>query len=180
MYLASERHALAQDRSRPARGGEEGSRAVPGLDELGLIYAFLYRRVGNREDAEDLTQEVALKGLPRLQEGRETAAIRGYLFATARSVLASFWARRLGRPEAELPEDLWLEEAEPVTTTAAADEVERVLGALPDRYRRLLDLRFLKGYSSKEAAAEMGVTLGAVKVMQLRALRAAAKLERPL
>ena len=39
----------------------------------------------------------------------------------------------------------------------------------------MLELRFLHGYSLKEVAAEMRLTVGAVKVMQLRALRAAAK-----
>ena len=69
------------------------------LEELELIYAFVYARVGNRPDAEDLTQQVALKAIPRLREGASTAAIRAYLFATARSTLASFWSGRFGMPE---------------------------------------------------------------------------------
>jgi len=39
----------------------------------------------------------------------------------------------------------------------------------------VLELRFLRGYSIKEVAAELKATPGSVKVMQLRALRAAAK-----
>ena len=54
--------------------------------------------------------------------------------------------------------------------------VQRVLEQLSDNYRRVLELRFLHGYSLKEVAAEMNSTVGAIKVMQLRALRAAAKL----
>ena len=57
------------------------------LDELELVYAFIYARVGNRADAEDLTQLVALKAIPRLRPGSPPSAVRGYLFATARSVL---------------------------------------------------------------------------------------------
>ena len=93
------------------------------LEELELVYAFVYARVGNRPDAEDLTQQVALKAIPRLREGASVSAIRAYLFATARSALASFWASRFGMPEDELRDDLWVEKAEP---DATGEPVERV------------------------------------------------------
>ena len=150
------------------------------LDELDLIYAFLYARVGNRADAEDLTQQVAMKAIPRLRAEAAAASIRAYLFATARTALAGFWARKFGLPEDELDDDLaapaaaaspWPETGE------AAERVNRILGALPANYRRVLELRFLRGYSLKEVAAETGNTVGGIKVMQLRALRAAAKVD---
>ena len=65
------------------------------VNELELVYAFIYARVGNRADAEDLTQQVAMKAIPRLRQGAPASAIRGYLFATARSVLGAFWSTRL-------------------------------------------------------------------------------------
>ena len=145
-------------------------------EDLAFVYAYIYRRVGNREDAEDLTQEVALKALPRLHRDRPLAAVRSYLVATARSVLANFWGARLGLPVSELHEDFEARPEEAAPSGRAEEEVERVLALLPDNYRRLLELRFLRGYSTREIAAELGTTVGAVKVMQLRALRAAAKL----
>jgi RNA polymerase sigma factor (sigma-70 family) len=147
------------------------------LDELELVYAFIYARVGNRSDAEDLTQHVALKAIPRLREGSSTAAIRSYLFATARTVLASFWSTKLGMPEDELREDLALGTEAPEPSGDAVERVNRILAALPANYRRVLELRFLRGYSLREVAAEVGSTVGGVKVMQLRALRAAAKVD---
>jgi RNA polymerase sigma-70 factor (ECF subfamily) len=57
--------------------------------------------------------------------------------------------------------------------------VQEVLAQLSDNYRRVLELRFLHGYSLKEVAAEMNSTVGAIKVMQLRALRAAARVRLP-
>ena len=150
------------------------------LDELELVYAFIYARVGNRPDAEDLTQQVAMKAIPRLRQGAPASAIRGYLFATARSVLGAFWSTRLGLSEAELRDDLAL--ATPAPPSPADDRtetVQQILSQLSDNYRRVLELRFLHGYSLKEVAAEMNSTVGAIKVMQLRALRAAAKV-RPL
>ena len=146
------------------------------LKDLELVFAFVYARVGNRPDAEDVTQQVALKALPRLKEGSAPSAIRGYLFASARSALAEFWSRRLGIPQEELDDDLYM--PEPIETPGgAAERVERILGRLPDHYRRVLELRFLRGYSLKEVAREMGSTVGAVKVMQLRALRRAGGLD---
>ena len=149
------------------------------LDELEIVYAFIYARVGNRADAEDLTQQVAMKAIPRLRQGAPASAIRGYLFATARSVLGGFWSTRLGLSEAELHEDLALALPTSPPSEESADTVQQILAQLSDNYRRVLELRFLHGYSLKEAAAEMNSTVGAIKVMQLRALRAAAKV-RPL
>ena len=147
------------------------------LDELELVYAFIYARVGNRADAEDLTQQVALKAIPRLRQGAPASAIRGYLFATARSVLGAFWSTRLGLSQAELHEDLMLAVPLGEPSDEPAERVQRILARLSDNYRRVLELRFLHGYSLKEVAAEMRSTVGAIKVMQLRALRAAAKVD---
>ena len=143
--------------------------------DLAFVYAFIYRRVGNREDAEDLTQEVALKALPRLRRDRPLAAVRAYLVATSRSVLANFWTQRLGTPVGELHEDVGAPVDQAPPTDRAAEQVERVLSLLPHHYRQLLELRFLRGYSTKDVARELQTTVGAVKIMQLRALRAAAK-----
>ena len=145
------------------------------LDELELVYAFIYARVGNRADAEDLTQQVAMKAIPRLRQGAPASAIRGYLFATARSVLGGFWSTRLGLSEAELHDDLALAAPPAPPSLAREETVQQILSGLSDNYRRVLELRFLHGYSLREVAAEMRSTVGAVKVMQLRALRAAAK-----
>src|SRR5258706_10511069 len=93
------------------------------LDELEIVYAFIYARVGNRADAEDLTQQVAMKAIPRLREGAPASAIRGYLFATARSVLGGFWSPRLGLSESELHEDLAMAAPQAPPSEARVDTV---------------------------------------------------------
>jgi RNA polymerase sigma factor (sigma-70 family) len=147
------------------------------MREFEHVYAFIYSRVGNRADAEDLTQQVALKALHRLREGYPGPAVRSYLYTTARSVMASFWSHRARVPEAELAEDLWVDGRgdELTAPPAAAAWLHLTLNALPSNYRRVLELRFLRGYSLQETALEMGKTVGGIKVMQLRALRAASR-----
>lgn len=150
---------------------------TPALDEFDRVYAFLYSRVGNRFDAEDLTQQVAMKALPRLRVGAPPESVRAYLYSTARSVLAVFWSDRFRMPQSELssdvvdsPSDHW----SPEPSAESAAWLERTLSALPAHYRQVLELRFLQNCSIREVAHAMGRTEGAVKVMQLRALRAAA------
>ena len=142
-----------------------------------MVYAYIYSRVGNRPDAEDLTQQVALKAIPRLRQGASSSSIRGYLFATARSVLGGFWAARFGVSQEELQEGLTSAPPPATHSAEAADRATRILHRLPENYRRVLELRFLRGYSIREVAAEMKATPGSVKVMQLRALRAAARIQ---
>jgi len=178
---------LSRDPSAPQdKEGDEGagevlelpagpSSTAIALDELELVYAFIYARVGNRADAEDLIQQVAMKAIPRLRQGAPASAIRGYLFATARSVLGGFWSTRLGLSEAELHENLAMAIPRGAPSEEPAERARRILDGLSDNYRRVLELRFLHWYSLKEVAVEMRSTVGAVKVMQLRALRAAAK-----
>lgn len=151
------------------------------IDDFESVYAFILSRVGNRADAEDLTQQVALKALPRLRNGAPVPAIRGYLYATARSVLAAFWSGRLRLPESELPENIRSDGRGQELLPSPENEasVTRILTALSPNHRRVLELRFLRGYSLQEVADEMGKTVGGVKVMQLRALRMAATLGNP-
>ncbi|HUY73542.1 MAG TPA: sigma-70 family RNA polymerase sigma factor [Candidatus Dormibacteraeota bacterium] len=147
------------------------------LEQLELVHSFIFSRVGNRADAEELTQQVALKALPRLREGSAGASVRSYLYATARSVVAAFWARRYRVPESELSDNLADEGRGrgPEPSTQASAWLEQTLATLPSDYRQVLELRFLRECSLREVAREMGKTVGAVKLMQLRALRAAAR-----
>jgi RNA polymerase sigma-70 factor (ECF subfamily) len=176
MYLAPESNTERRNRARAGAETRHGAALEIALCELDHVYSFIFSRVGNRADAEDLTQQVAIKALPRLRDGFPAPAVRSYLYTTARSVLASFWSSRARVPEAELADDVWVDGwgGELLAPSEASQWVERTLNALPSHYSRLLELRFLRGYSLREVALEMGKTVGGIKVMQLRALRAAA------
>jgi RNA polymerase sigma-70 factor (ECF subfamily) len=143
------------------------------------VYRFLFSRLGNREDAEDLTTEVFLKASCALDIERAEQSIAAWLFAVARTVLADHW-RRYYRSGAPVPLDD-TRVMEIPETSAEADrsrertrQVSEVLERLPDRYRRVLELRFLSGYSIRDTAQAMGLTEGNVKALQHRALARAA------
>jgi RNA polymerase sigma-70 factor (ECF subfamily) len=58
------------------------------------------------------------------------------------------------------------------------ERVQHLLQALPEQYRKVLTCRFLLNLSIKATAVRMGVSVANVKVLQFRALKRAADLER--
>jgi RNA polymerase sigma-70 factor (ECF subfamily) len=150
-------------------------------DNVGRVYRLLYTKVGNRPDAEDLTSEVFLAALRPLRTTASGPEVRAYLLATARTVLAAHWRRTLGRQvttialDEDFPADT--PDPPPEAVVRPAGRVAAILAALPERYRRVLELRFLRAYSVRETAAEMGVSAANAKVLQHRALRMAAALD---
>jgi RNA polymerase sigma factor (sigma-70 family) len=149
-------------------------------DNIDRLYRLMYARVGNRPDAEDLTSEVFRTALPPLRMASSKGEVRAYLLATANTVLAAHWRRHFGMSVTSIDEvaDAGLL-AEPSTMEPLGDAPHRagkILDALPDRYRRILELRFLEACSIKEAAEALGVSVSNAKVLQHRALRMAANL----
>ena len=139
------------------------------------VYRLMFSRVGNRPDAEDLTSEVFVKSLPNLTLPSTVSQVHAYINVAIRSVLADHWRRHYGSPQADVEVD---NISRPFDLTPEADESDRagrILALLPDRSRRILELRFLRGCSIKQAANEMGVSPGNAKVLQYRALRLAAE-----
>jgi RNA polymerase sigma-70 factor (ECF subfamily) len=146
-------------------------------ENIDWIYRLVFGKVGNRADAEDLTTEVFLSVLRPLRLPAPAGQVRAYLHATARTVLAKYWQRRLGQPVTELPAELEAAaDPRPEPASAAPEQAERILAVLPERYRRILQLRFLEACSIAEAAAAMGISVANAKVLQHRALRRAAGL----
>src|ERR1700677_2295393 len=147
-------------------------------DNIDRLYRLMYARVGNRPDAEDLTSEVFRTALGPLRLASSKGEVRSYLLTTAQTVLASHWRRTLGLPVTSIdPESDIAALAEPSKIAEPSDAPQRagkILAALPDRYRRILELRFLEACTIKEAAQAMNVSVSNAKVLQHRALRMAA------
>ena len=162
----------------------DAAAAAPGLRALyeatlPSIYRYIYSKVGNREEAEDLTSQVYLKALRGLDEARDANAAQAWLFQVARTTIADYW-RGFYRLRSSSLDDLlaagWDSSAPsseaPVDQEAAA-RATQILSQLPDRYREVLTFRFLLNFSLKETAARMNLSEANVKVLQFRALRKA-------
>jgi RNA polymerase sigma-70 factor (ECF subfamily) len=150
-------------------------------DNVDRLYRLMYARVGNRPDAEDLTSEMFSTALGPLRLSASKGEVRAYLLLTAKTVLASYWRRRLGQPVTAIDPDIDIAYLTDPSDSDAPSErptrAGRILAALPDRYRRILELRFLEACSIKEAARAMQISVSNAKVLQHRALRMAANVD---
>ncbi|MBI2410543.1 MAG: sigma-70 family RNA polymerase sigma factor [Candidatus Kerfeldbacteria bacterium] len=150
------------------------------------VYRFIYYKVGNKEDAEDLAQDVFIAAFAGLKKFRGEASFRNWCYEIAKRKIADLWREKYGMPtvdiEAVLGIHTTIETAEMQAEAAEQDTVkmtavEQVLGQLKDNYREILEYRFLKNYSIKETADAMGISVSNAKVLQHRALKKAATLE---
>jgi RNA polymerase sigma-70 factor (ECF subfamily) len=148
------------------------------------IYRFVYYRVGSVALAEDLVSETffrALRGVRSFQwQGKDFGA---WLTTIARNLTTDHF--KAGRTRLEYAtEDMSPHEGTtdgregPEETVLAALTNERLLAALtelPHDQQECLVMRFLQGLSIAETATVLGRSEGAVKQLQLRAVRNLAK-----
>lgn len=146
-----------------------------------MVYRFLYYRVGSPTLAEDLTSETFLRALRSIGGFRWQGKDFGAWLTTIARNLATDHAKS-GRSRLEVAtEDMSLHDSSvegPEGAVVAAITHEALLGMLrqlPAEQQDCLVLRFLQSRSIAETAAVLGRTEGAVKQLQLRAVRNLAK-----
>ena len=145
---------------------------------LDSIYRYIYYRVGNAAEAEDLTEQVFLKAWEHMpaydQRGLPFAS---WLYRMAHNLVIDY--HRTRRPTASLTEplaetlvDRGQGPEEAVERRLAAAEVAEALRTLTPEQQQIIVLRFVQGLSHAEAALVMGKSEGALRVLQYRALGA--------
>jgi RNA polymerase sigma-70 factor, ECF subfamily len=185
-------HETAQTQSDPVVDVRElVSRAQAGdreaLEELYLlhfdrIYAYLQMTVGNRHDAEDLTNQTFVKMLESIERFQwRKVPFSAWLFRIAHNLaMDHFRAHRRWQPEEEPPEPEHLAEhsAEDAALHSIGDRsMLEMIESLSIDQQQVLTLKFVFGFSNAEVATILGKTEGAVKSLQHRAL---ASLQRQL
>ncbi len=158
--------------------GELGAFGVLYERHVQSVYRFLYVRMNDRLDAEDLTEEVFLR-VWRSIDNYQTRGVPflAFLFRVARNALIDHYRASSNRnqevdlEESPLP-DSGVDPSERVFTNLEHQRIKEVMDRLSDDYRDVLALRFFSGLSSGETAKVMDRSTGAVRVLQHRALNA--------
>jgi RNA polymerase sigma-70 factor (ECF subfamily) len=134
------------------------------------VYAFVVRRVRDRDEAEDVTAEVfheALRSLGRFQwRGAPFAA---WLLRIAANTLADRW-QRAGRNGCAVVDDFEGAEASVQAEAERRAMVYQLVDRLPSDQRLVIMRRFVDQKNVREIAQELGRSEGAIKQLQYRAL----------
>ena len=136
-------------------------------------YTLALRLVGDRHEAEDVTQDAYMRVFRSLKGFRGDSAFETWLYRIVTNAALNHLRRkgRFGNLAAE-PEDLEdaVGAADPALEgVGERDEIERGLARLPEGMRAVMVLKEIYGLSCREIGDELGLNEGAVKVRLHRA-----------
>lgn len=139
---------------------------------VNYLYRLAYRFCGNKDDAEDLVQDLMVKLYPRRAELAEVEKLRPWLTTTLYRMFID-GTRRKARSPIELVDDengfydtMEGEEERPEEALGREQQLDRLQRAfekLNDDHRTLITLHDIEGYKLTELEAMLEVPVGTLK-----------------
>lgn len=156
---------------------KEGRKSIEQIcsDTWESVYRFVYYKVQNRQEAEEITQETYAKALKHMQKNETNIEKHAaYLKTISLNVLRDKWrkSKRQGKIvdiDAVRPEEIAVDDSSEIS--ADRDIVRAALHSLNEEQRTVVELRIIKGYSASETAKIMNKKEGTIRVLQYRALK---------
>ncbi|MDD5093287.1 MAG: sigma-70 family RNA polymerase sigma factor [Dehalococcoidia bacterium] len=140
---------------------------------------YIFVRIGNQTEAEDLASEVFLKAFRSLDSYEERGLpMEAWLFKIAHNLVIDY-VRKAGKRQTVCIDDVVIAgSANPEEAAESSIQVEKLTQALkqlPESQREVIGLRFFSDLSSEEAGEVLGKKAGAVREMQRVALQSLRK-----
>jgi RNA polymerase sigma-70 factor (ECF subfamily) len=135
------------------------------------IHRLAWRMTGDKDLAEDLTQDVFVRALDRIHQFRGDARLGTWLYQLAVSVILNGMRKRRSRVQRErpLPDEMKADSGplhvDPVLRERVRDAVRR----LPEDLRIVVLMYDVEGYSHNDIAQILGISSGACRMRLSRA-----------
>ncbi len=161
---------------RRARGGDNRAMDLLVRRHHGVVYRVAFSMLGDRDVAQDVTQDTFLKAFRGLSSFRGDAAFRTWLITIAMNEARGALRRRARRRETTLENTPPVadEEPDPAERSVVADQVRRaleLLKRLPEKQRLAVTLRVQEGMSFREIGDAIGSSEGAARVNYFHGIR---------
>lgn len=150
-------------------------------DELyPIVYRYVRYRLDDEQVCEDITSEVFLRFLTAInQQKKRINNINAWMLGTASHLIFDHLRAHYQRPIEELNEDLLISPHRPEAEVEVAwqqREIRSAIEKLTVDQQHVLALRFSEERSLEETAQVLEKSIGAIKILQFRALAALRKL----
>ncbi len=143
---------------------------------LKQIYRYIFYRIGNATEAEDLTEQSFLKAWEAMGRYREQGVpFSAWLFRLAHNLMIDY--HRTKHEAASLDDAIDAEDKQPapdeiVSARLDVGTLQRAIVKLTPEQQQVIILRFVQGLSHGDVAVIMGKNVGAIRGLQHRALAA--------
>ena len=136
------------------------------------LYNLAYRLTGDREEAEDLTQEALVRAYSALPTFRKGERFSPWVYKILVNLCISFLRRK--KPQVPLDVDApimdrSLTPEQALDKKEIQDTVQKAIMSLPAQYRAAILLRHQQDLSYAEIAQALGLPIGTVKTHLFRA-----------
>ncbi len=155
------------------RAKEQDEAALTQLYEENFdkIYRYIVLKIGDRAEAEDMTQQVFLKAFKSISGYRSKGSpFSSWLFRIAHNQVVDYWRKKSKRPTVPLEETLvGSNHSNPTSYVERKMEIEKLVAAtkgLTEMQREVISLRFAGGLPVAQVASLMGKSEGAIKALQ--------------
>ena len=141
------------------------------------LVRYLTRYLGSEDDAEDMAEEALLVLMNRKPAFRGDATFKTWLFSVAKNVTLKYLYKN-NRTIPTAPEDLTNaaiegdDALERCVREEKSEAVSRAMSRLPEKFRLVLQLKYLENMPVKEIAAATGRTVHGVNSMLKRSRKA--------
>ena len=164
---------------RRAKEGDQTAFARLYEGHFDRIYRYVALRIGDKIEAEDMTQQVFLNALKSISTFRwKGVPFAAWLFRIAHNQVVDYLRKKKKRAAVPLNESLVSSDSNPQLMAEHSLDVEQLLSAtrrLTEAQREVISLRFAGGLSIAQVAKIMGKSQGAVKALQHSAIVALRK-----
>jgi RNA polymerase sigma-70 factor (ECF subfamily) len=146
---------------RTLRGDSEAFGAL--VDRYqGYVYGFIYRKIDNFADAEDLTQDTFIKAFQKLDQLQKHESSQAWLLSIATNSCHNYWRSRRNPPVSiDLPDVSDLCDAQAVSQwrdEQSGSHALDALASLPEETQLIASLHYISGWTAREIAESFGIS----------------------
>ncbi len=162
------------DQITRAANGDRAAQAALVNRNMPIVFRTAYRMLGDRAEAEDITQETFLRAWRALPDWQPKAKFSTWACTVALNLCRDRLRKKKPVLMDELPEriDSALRPEEALASSQAQNWIVKQISALPERQREAISLCALEGMSNIEAADVMDISVHALESLLARARRA--------